>query len=100
MVVISYLWLAVFFLLPFVIVLKISLSQTVLAQPPYSPVLDISAGLAGLADFVGKLSLDTFRLLASDSLYLLSYLKSLEVGAVSTALLLLIGYPKIGRAHV
>ena len=93
MVVIPYLWLAVFFLLPFVIVLKISLSQTVLAQPPYSPVLDISAGLAGLADFVGKLSLDTFRLLASDSLYLLSYLKSLEVGAVSTALLLLIGYP-------
>jgi putrescine transport system permease protein len=92
-VVIPYLWLAVFFLLPFVIVLKISLSQTVLAQPPYSPVLDISAGLAGLADFVGKLSLDTFRLLASDSLYLLSYLKSLEVGAVSTALLLLIGYP-------
>lgn len=93
MVAIPYLWLAVFFLLPFVIVLKISLSQTVLAQPPYSPVLDISAGLAGLADFVGKLSLDTFRLLASDSLYLLSYLKSLEVGAVSTALLLLIGYP-------
>jgi len=92
-VAIPYLWLAIFFLLPFVIVLKISLSQTVLAQPPYAPVLDISAGFHALAEFVNQLSLDTFRLLASDPLYLLSYLRSLEVGAVSTVLLLVFGYP-------
>ncbi len=88
-----YLWLAVFFLAPFIIVLKISLSQTAIAQPPYVPVFDPAAGWAGLKDFAGGLSADTFRLLASDALYVLSYLKSLEVAAISTAILLAIGYP-------
>ena len=46
-VLVPYLWLAAFFLAPFLIVLKISLSQTALAQPPYSPVLDLAAGLDG-----------------------------------------------------
>jgi putrescine transport system permease protein len=44
LVVLPYLWLAIFFLAPFVIAFKISLSQTVLAQPPYLPVLDPAAG--------------------------------------------------------
>lgn len=88
-----YLWLAVFFLAPFLIVLKISLSQTAIAQPPYVPVLDVTAGLAGLKDFFAALSADTYALLGSDWLYLVSYLKSLQVAAVSTALLLAIGYP-------
>jgi putrescine transport system permease protein len=43
-VIVPYLWLIAFFLVPFLIVLKISLSQTAIAQPPYLPVLDISAG--------------------------------------------------------
>jgi putrescine transport system permease protein len=43
-ILVPYLWLAIFFLAPFVIVLKISLSQSVLAQPPYTPVLDLAAG--------------------------------------------------------
>jgi putrescine transport system permease protein len=88
-----YLWLAIFFLAPFIIVLKISLSQTALAQPPYVPVFDLAAGWAGLKDFFAALSIDTYGLLASDQIYLLSYLKSLEVAAVSTAILLAIGYP-------
>ena len=44
---IPYLWLAVFFLAPFLIVLKISLSQTAIALPPYTPVLDPAAGWPG-----------------------------------------------------
>src|ERR1700687_2934102 len=88
-----FLWLAVFFLAPFIIVLKISLSQTALAQPPYVPVLDLAAGWAGLKEFFAALSIDTYGLLASDSLYLLSYLKSVEVAAISTAILLTIGFP-------
>src|SRR6185312_17567515 len=87
-VLLPYVWLGVFFLAPFVIVLKISLSQTALAQPPYLPVFDLSAGLQGLKSFFGGLSLDTYGLIASDSIYLFSYLKSLEVAAVSTAILL------------
>ena len=88
-----YLWLLLFFLAPFVIVLKISFSQTAIALPPYVPVLDLAAGWQGLTDFFQRLSVDGYRLLVSDPIYLLSYLKSLKVAAVSTALLLLIGYP-------
>jgi len=92
-ILLPYLWLAIFFLAPFVIVLKISLSQSVLAQPPYTPVLDLTAGWEGLKTFAAQLSLDSFGLLASDSLYLLSYFKSLQVAAISTILLFALGYP-------
>jgi len=90
---IPYLWLLAFFLLPFLIVLKISLSQTAIAQPPYTPVLDLAAGWHGLAAFFAGLSLDNYVLLGSDPLYLLSYLKSVEIAAFATLLLLVIGYP-------
>jgi putrescine transport system permease protein len=93
MLLIPYAWLALFFLGPFLIVLKISLSQTVIAQPPYVPLLDPSAGWHGLKNFAGQLSLDTYRLIASDPIYLFSYLKSLKIAGVSTGILLLIGYP-------
>jgi putrescine transport system permease protein len=92
-VLVPYLWLALFFLAPFAIVLKISLSQAALAQPPYLPVLDLTAGWAGLKEFAKHLSVDSFKLLASDAIYLLSYFKSLEVAAISTIILVLIGYP-------
>jgi len=93
LVVLPYLWLAIFFLAPFVIAFKISLSQTVLAQPPYLPVLDPAAGWEGLKHFVAGLSLDGYGLLVSDPIYLFSYLKSLQIAAGSTAILLVIGYP-------
>jgi putrescine transport system permease protein len=88
-----YLWLALFFLVPFGFVLKISLSQTAIAQPPYTPVFDLTQGFAAIKGAAAQLSLDNFRLLVSDNLYVLSYLRSLVVAAVSTAILLLIGYP-------
>jgi putrescine transport system permease protein len=86
-------WLAALFLVPFLIVFKISLSQTAIAQPPYTPVLDLSAGWDGLRTFVSALSFDNYVLLGSDSLYLLSYVRSVVIALISTALLLLIGYP-------
>jgi putrescine transport system permease protein len=92
-VLVPYLWLGAFFLVPFLIVLKISLSQTALAQPPYLPVFDLAAGLAGLRKFFAALSFDNYALIASDEIYILSYLKSLQIAVVSTALLLLIGFP-------
>jgi putrescine transport system permease protein len=90
---IPYVWLVVFFLIPFLIVLKISLSQTALAQPPYVPVFDLAAGWNGLVGFFSGLSFDNYRLLASDPLYVLSYVKSVEIAAFSTLILLVIGYP-------
>jgi putrescine transport system permease protein len=90
---IPYAWLIVFFLVPFLIVLKISLSETAIAQPPYTPVLDLAAGWHGIVAFFAGLSLDNYVLLGSDPLYVLSYVKSVEIAAFSTLLLLVIGYP-------
>ena len=90
---IPYAWLIAFFLVPFLIVLKISLSQSAIAQPPYTPVLMLSAGLLAIRDFFAGLSIDNYLLLASDPLYLLSYVKSVEIAAFSTIILLVVGYP-------
>jgi putrescine transport system permease protein len=87
------LWLAVLFVVPFVIVLKISVSQTAIAMPPYTPVFDLAAGWQGVRDFLAGLSLESYKLIGTDSLYLISYLRSLAIAALSTLLLLLIGYP-------
>jgi putrescine transport system permease protein len=88
-----YAWLAAFFLLPFLIVVKISLSQTTLAQPPYLPLFDPAAGFEGVKEFFGALSRDNYATIFTDSLYIWSYGKSLTVAAVSTAILLVVGYP-------
>ena len=92
-ILLPYVWLAVLFLLPFLIVLKISLSQTAIAQPPYTPVFDPAGGLAGLRELLAALSLDNYALLVSDPIYVLSYIRSLSIAALSTAMLLVIGYP-------
>ena len=90
---IPYAWLLAFFLVPFLIVLKISLSQTAIAQPPYTPILDLAAGWQGLRTFFAALSLENYQLLGSDPLYLLSYVKSVQIAAFSTLMLLAVGYP-------
>jgi putrescine transport system permease protein len=88
-----YVWMALFFLVPFGFVLKIALSQTVIAQPPYAPTFDLFGGWDAIRDSLSKLSLDNFYLLASDDLYIFSYLRSVTVALVSTLILLAIGYP-------
>jgi putrescine transport system permease protein len=88
-----YLWMALFFLVPFIFVVKISLSQTAIAMPPYLPVFDLTAGVGAIKAAFAALSLDNFKLLLSDDLYVFSYLRSLVVAVVSTSILLLIGYP-------
>jgi putrescine transport system permease protein len=85
-----FLWLAVLFLSPFAIVAKISLSDAVTAQPPYSPVWQ---GWASLRDFLAALDLENFQLLLSDDLYVSAFLGSLRIAAIATLILLLIGYP-------
>jgi putrescine transport system permease protein len=88
-----YLWMLLFFLVPFGFVLKISLSQTAIAQPPYLPVFDLTQGFAAIKPALAALSAENFKLLVSDNLYILSYLRSLVVALVSTSILLVIGYP-------
>jgi putrescine transport system permease protein len=88
-----FLWLAVFFAFPFLLVAKLSLSDTALAMPPYAPRLDWSRGLAGVGDFVRALDLETYARLVTDRLYVSAYLSSLKFAAIGTGILLLIGYP-------
>jgi putrescine transport system permease protein len=89
---IPYLWLLALFLVPFAIVLKISLSTTTIAMPPYTPVFTLESWDAFVAAF-RELSLDSYRWLGDDPLYLDAYLSSLRIAAISTVLALLVAYP-------
>ena len=90
---VPYLWLLALFLVPFVIVLKISLSDIALSIPPYAPTLDLSEGLAGIKDFFSKLDFDNFLFLKTDPLYWKAYVSSLQIAILSTTMTLLVGYP-------
>lgn len=84
-----YIWLLIFFLAPFVLVLKISFSSAIIAQPPYTALFDWTAGLIPAI----KGTLSSYRFLLSDELYAVAYLNSIKIALVSTILCLLIGYP-------
>lgn len=83
------LWLVLFFLLPFLIVLKISFADQVIAQPPYSAL--VQTGDDGHLTL--RLNLDNYRFLVEDALYWKAYLNSVKVAFFSAVLCLLIGYP-------
>jgi putrescine transport system permease protein len=80
-----YVWLLVFFLTPFVIILKISLADPVLAQPPYTPTIDEYGDI--------NITFDNFVFLLTDKLYALTYLRSLVLAAIATLFALLLGFP-------
>ncbi len=82
------LWLLVLFLIPFIIVFRISLSEMRLAIPPYTPLLSWHHGSWSL-----QLHWSAYSFLFTDSLYASSYLYSVKVAAISTLCCLLIGYP-------
>jgi putrescine transport system permease protein len=84
-----FLWLGIFFLAPFLIVLKISLSDPAVAQPPYRPLFEWN----DIAGFVTQLDLENFTMLVSDDLYLSATLSSIRIAGISTLLLLLVGFP-------
>lgn len=92
-ILVPYAWLLVFFLAPFLIVLKISFSSTAIAMPPYTPVLDWSEGISGLIAKFGEFSAFNYEFLFDDSLYIKAYGSSVVIAAISTFLTLLIGYP-------
>lgn len=86
---IPYLWLLLFFLVPFFIVLKISLAESLIASPPFSPLLEWAEdGALRL-----RLIFGNFAYLWEDPLYIDTYLSSLKISTLSTVICLLIGYP-------
>lgn len=85
---IPFVWLLLFFLLPFAIVLKISFSEAAVAIPPYTEIFTyIDERLQVLAN------LNNYVFLGQDELYLSAYLSSLKIATIGTLLCLLIGYP-------
>ena len=88
-IVLPYLWLVLFFLVPFAIVFKISFSDPIVAQPPFTPLFDQSQNF--LNRFQG--SLNNYLFLLEDNLYWVSYLRSIKVAFISTLFCLLLGYP-------
>ena len=93
LVAVPYVWLVVLFLVPFGIVLKISLSDIALAIPPYTPTLDLSEGWTGFKAFLSQLDLENYVFLTSDDLYWKAYLSSLQIAFLSTFFTLLVGFP-------
>jgi putrescine transport system permease protein len=88
-----YLWIAVFFLAPMLLIAKISLSHSVESRPPYAPVFSLDDGVAGFIEKAKTLSFDAYRALADDRLYFDSYISSLAIAGVATLFTLLIAYP-------
>lgn len=93
LIAVPYMWLLALFLVPFLIVFKISLSDTALAIPPYTPTLDFAAGWEGFKSFLSELDFENFVFLTEDDLYWKAYLSSLKIAVTSTILTLLVGYP-------
>jgi putrescine transport system permease protein len=86
---IPYFWLGLFFLVPFLIVLKIAFSNIQLSMPPVEPVVT----WAGDQVLQFRLHFSNFSFVFGDSLYRAAFLNSLQVAGISTLLALLIGYP-------
>jgi len=81
-------WLMVFFLIPFLVVFKISLAEPMIARPPYSPLF-----VHGADGWSIKTTLGNYAYLWQDSLYINAYLSSIKIAFFSTVFALLIGYP-------
>lgn len=90
LIAIPYLWLLALFLIPFFIVLKISLSDAAIARPPYLPVFSWDDGIWA---FLRDLDFENFVFLTEDALYWKAYLSSLRIAFVSTLLTLAVGFP-------
>jgi len=88
-VLVPYGWLLLFFLMPFLIILKISFAEPVVAQPPFTALLEWGEqGLAGI-----RATFENYLFLFEDDYYGIIYLASLKMAAIGTLLCLLLGYP-------
>ena len=91
---VPYLWLLALFLVPFLIVFKISLSQDAIAQPPYLPTFDLAEGWEAFKEAFAELSFENYGYVLSwDNEFIEAYGSSLWIAGISTILLLLVGYP-------
>lgn len=88
-IIIPFSWLLIFFLAPFFIVAKISLSELTISSPPFSDMIEWIDGTV----ITIRLVFDNFIYIFDDPLYAKTYVNSLKIASISTILALLIGYP-------
>ncbi len=91
--IVPYVWLILFFALPFLIVVKISLSVQRDGRPPYEPVFELGDGLVALWGGLQKFSTESYAAIFADRIYADAYLSSLWIAALATLCTLAIGYP-------
>ncbi|MGR0278465.1 ABC transporter permease subunit [Marinomonas dokdonensis] len=84
------LWLAVFFFIPFLVVFKISLAESMIAVPPYSPLVEWNSDEAYATL---KITLGNYLFLFESRFYLDAYLSSIRIAGISTFFTLLLGFP-------
>ena len=90
-------WLALFLLVPFLLVLKISFADLRFGIPPYTPLATLENETLTLG-----VHLSSYLLLFTDSLYIATYISSVKMALVTTVCCALIGYPMayyIARAN-
>jgi len=83
-----YIWLLLFFVIPFAIVFKISLAESAIAQPPYTAFYEYVDDVLTF-----RVSFANYLFLLTDSLYFNAYISSLRIAAISTLICLVVGYP-------
>jgi len=85
---VPYLWLILFFLIPFLLVFKISLSESVLAVPPYLPIFEwVPEGFLNI-----HLNIGNYLRLFLDPFYASGLMTSLIIAFVATLVCLVVGY--------
>ncbi|MDG2339710.1 MAG: ABC transporter permease subunit [Paracoccaceae bacterium] len=93
LIAVPYFWLLALFLVPFLIVLKISLSDVALARPPYFPQWHLEDGASALLSYLREWDFENFVFLTTDDLYWKAYLSSAKIAFVATFFTLLVGFP-------
>ena len=86
---VPYIWLTLFFLIPFLIILRISFTEAEIASPPFSNLLEwVDDGLLQIT-----VNFQNYMEIWSDGIYIHAYLNSIKIAFFSTLLTLIIGYP-------
>lgn len=87
-VIIPYVWLTVFFFIPFLIIVKISLSEAALSMPPFLSVIEWTN--EQILQF--RLNIGNYLSIVQDSFYVSAFLSSLLIALISTSICLILGY--------
>ena len=85
---VPFLWLTVAFLVPFLIVMRISFTEADAGGNPFGTLMTLADGVITL-----KVKIANYLFIAQDDLYAITYLNSLKFAAITASLCLLIGYP-------